>query len=146
MATALQLPEGFFDSYFTNPILTLRPIHYTAEQSDPSGGVFGAGAHTDWGFLTLLDTNETPGLQINYKGRWVPVPCNVKDAFVVNLGDLMERWSNGVFKSTLHRVVNATPGKERYSCAFFVSPDYDAEVGRPASVEIGVVDIQGGHC
>ena len=57
-----------------------------------------------------------------------PVP----DAFVVNIGDLLEQWTNGVFKSTRHRVVNLVPGRERYSCAFFTSPDYDAVVRTPA--------------
>lgn len=122
---ALELPEGYLDPFFVDPILTLRPIHYTAEVSDVQDGVFGAGAHTDWGFITFVETNNTPGLEVFYKDRWIPVPC-LPNTFVVNIGDLLQRWSNGVFKSTLHRVVNKTPGLERYSCAYFVSPKYDA--------------------
>ena len=60
-------------------------------------------------------------------GTWVDV-SPVPDALVVNIGDLLEQWTNGVFKSTRHRVVNLVPGRERYSCAFFTSPDYDTVV------------------
>ena len=60
-------------------------------------------------------------------GAWVDVPP-VPGAFVVNIGDLLEQWTNGVFKSTRHRVVNQVAGRERYSCAFFTSPNYDAVV------------------
>ena len=68
MAEALHLPEHYFQDKFRNPLLTLRPIHYTAEESKPDEGVLGAGAHTDWGFLTYLITDTTPGLQLQYKG------------------------------------------------------------------------------
>lgn len=56
-------------------------------------------------------------------------------------GDLFERWTNGVFKSTLHRVVNATPGKERYSCAYFVAPNYDAEVRNPTDPSAHLIPL-----
>ncbi|KAK9800874.1 hypothetical protein WJX73_003920 [Symbiochloris irregularis] len=127
IAEALHLPREYFLERFTNPLMTLRPIHYTAEESKPDQGVLGAGAHTDWGFLTYLVTDTTPGLQIWHQGAWVDVPP-IPGAFVCNIGDLLQQWTNGTFKSTLHRVVNLVPGRERYSCAFFTSPDYDAVV------------------
>lgn len=68
IAEALHLPHGYFVERFTNPLMTLRPIHYTAEESRPDQGVLGAGAHTDWGFFTYLVTDTTPGLQIWFKG------------------------------------------------------------------------------
>ncbi|KAK9830405.1 hypothetical protein WJX72_011582 [[Myrmecia] bisecta] len=126
LALALHLPDTWFDDKFDHPFLTCRPIHYAEQASNPASGVFGAGAHTDWGFTTLLITDGTPGLQLNYKGEWLDVPP-VDDAIVVNLGDLLQRWTNDQFKSTLHRVVTRS-SKERYSCAFFVSPNVNALV------------------
>ncbi|KAM4131398.1 hypothetical protein ACJW30_01G173000 [Castanea mollissima] len=98
--------------------------------SDPSKGIFGAGAHSDYGLITLLATDGIPGLQI-CKDRdakpqiWEDVPP-LKGAFIVNLGDMLERWSNCVFKSTLHRVL--VNGQERYSMAYFVEPSHDCLV------------------
>lgn len=126
LALALDLPADYFDSKFDRAVMTLRPIHYTAEGSDPERGLFAAGAHTDWGHLTFLVTDGTPGLQIDYQGSWVDVP-HVPGCFICNLGDLTERWTNGRYKSTRHRVIN-TAKTERFSCACFTSPNYDTKV------------------
>jgi isopenicillin N synthase-like dioxygenase len=125
MARALDLSPNHFDDYFKLPITTLRPLRYLPVKSNESQGRHAAGAHTDWGILTLLWTTS-PGLQIFYKGEWSDVP-HVPDAFVVNLGDMLERWTAGRFASTVHRVVNPS-GKERLSVAFFLEPDFDALV------------------
>ena len=125
MAAALNLPPDHFAPYFKDPIMTLRPLRYLPVVSQETEGKFAAGAHTDWGFLTLLWTTS-PGLQIFYKGEWMDVP-QVPGAFVVNLGDMLERWTAGKFSSTIHRVVNPS-GNERLSCAFFFEPDFDALV------------------
>lgn len=69
MAQALQLPDDYFQERFKNPLLILRPIHYTAEESLPDQGILGAGAHTDWTFLTYVVTDGTPGLQMHYQGE-----------------------------------------------------------------------------
>ncbi|GAB9477298.1 Gibberellin 2-beta-dioxygenase [Globisporangium polare] len=114
--------EGMFD----RPMAALRLLRYGAVKSDVQSGVFGAGAHTDYGLITLLSTDENPGLQIFHKGEWVDVPPR-NDAFIVNIGDMGERWTNGVFQSTRHRVVNLT-GKERYSVPFFYEPNYSCTV------------------
>lgn len=79
------------------------------------------GAHSDYGLVTFLATDEEPGLELELGGQWVEVP-KVLDSFVVNLGDMLERYSNGKFKSTKHRVVNKT-GRERYSIPFFYEPN-----------------------
>jgi isopenicillin N synthase-like dioxygenase len=79
--------------------------------SNPTNGVFGAGAHTDYGMLTVLATDEVPGLQIYQGGHWVDV-LPIPGTFIINLGDMLERWTNKEFKSTLHRVINHT-GQER---------------------------------
>lgn len=125
VAEALQLSPEHFEQYFQHPLHQLRPLHYTATASNPDKGIFGFGAHSDWGFLTFLVTDDTPGLQIEYKGAWVDV-APVPDSIIVNVGDMLQFWSNDLFKSTRHRVVK--PGKERYSCAFFVSADHDAQI------------------
>lgn len=126
IAIALQLPTDFFDMYFDKPMASLRPLHYSAQVSLPDEGVYGAGAHTDYGVLTVLATDNNPGLQIYTEGKWAHVKP-VPGTFVINLGDMLERWTNGYFRSTLHRVVNNV-GKERYSTAFFYDPNFTARV------------------
>ncbi|XP_027358097.1 2-oxoglutarate-Fe(II) type oxidoreductase hxnY-like isoform X4 [Abrus precatorius] len=132
IALALGLDAKFFDQpkMLGEPIATLRLLHYGVQISDPSKGLYGAGAHTDFGLITLLATDEVSGLQI-CKDRdakpqiWEDV-APLRGAFIVNLGDMLERWSNCVFKSTLHRVLGN--GQERYSIAYFLEPSYDCLV------------------
>ena len=117
-----------FDEYFTEPSTFIRLLHYSAEESAPSEGVYACGAHSDYGMLTLLLTDDNPGLQIQTKdGTWVDVPPK-KGAFVVNIGDMFERWTNGLFKSTVHRVITPKDANERYSVPFFFEPNFDALV------------------
>ncbi|GMY36159.1 2-oxoglutarate-Fe(II) type oxidoreductase hxnY [Fagus crenata] len=104
IALALDLKVDFFDQteMFGEPIATLRLLHYEGKVSDPSKGIYGAGAHSDWGLITLLATDDVVGLQIckdkDAKPQiWEYVPP-LKGAFIVNLGDMLERWSNGLFK------------------------------------------------
>ncbi len=127
LASSLNLPPNFFDSDFTKPMATLRLLHYNDQTSDPNRGVFAAGAHSDYGMITLLLTDHVPGLQIkSHDNVWTPVPPR-KGAFIVNLGDMLERWTNDRYRSTVHRVVNAT-GEERYSIPFFYEPNFDCVV------------------
>lgn len=127
LALAIGLDEHFFDDAFANPITTLRPLHYAKETSKPDDGVFACGAHSDYGMLTLLLTDENSGLQIfNKDGEWIDVPAR-PTAFIVNLGDMLERWTNGLFCSTLHRVVT-NGSAERYSLPCFYDPHFDTEV------------------
>lgn len=125
-ALALQLRPDFFDDKFDKPITMLRPLHYSADKSRPENGVLGAGAHTDYGMLTILATDDVPGLQIMLSGEWTNV-LPKQGNFIINIGDMLERWTNGMFKSTLHRVVNWT-GQERYSIPFFIEPNFDCVV------------------
>ncbi|DBA70484.1 TPA: hypothetical protein ACH3X2_011889 [Trebouxia sp. C0005] len=90
IAMALRLPSNFFDLYFHKPIGTLRPLHYNAQMSLPDEGIYGAGAHTDWGVLTILATDENPGLQVFSGGKWAHVKP-VPGTFIINLGDMLER-------------------------------------------------------
>lgn len=132
IARALELNFDYFDhpEMLGKPIATLRLLHYEDRASEPDKGIFGAGAHSDFGLITLLATDDIVGLQI-CKNRdakpqvWEYVQP-LKGAFIVNLGDMLERWSNGIFRSTLHRVLGN--GQERYSIAYFVEPNHDCIV------------------
>lgn len=126
LALALGLEPSWFDDSFRQPIALLRPLHYSGRPSEPDNGIFGCGAHSDWGMLTILATDGSPGLQIHTHGVWEDVPC-VPGTFIINLGDMLERWTNGRFKSTVHRVVTKT-AKDRYSCAFFWEPTFTTRV------------------
>lgn len=125
IALDLGLEETYFQSLLDDPIAILRLLRYP-----PSRGVdgdIGAGAHSDYGSITLLMTDGTAGLQVKPRGsdEWMDVP-HVENAFVVNLGDLLMRWTNDVYVSTPHRVI--PPANERYSVAFFFQPNPDVVV------------------
>ncbi len=122
-ALALSLPEDFFAPWLDITMTTLGPLHYPPQRGHVSAAQIGAGAHTDFGCLTLLHQDASGGLQVCRRdGLWIEAPP-VPGSFVVNIGDMMERWTNGVFRSTLHRVVNVS-GRERYSLPFFFDPDF----------------------
>jgi isopenicillin N synthase-like dioxygenase len=120
----LGVETGYFAEKFDRPMATLRLLRYPAAGGD---GRIGAGAHTDYGNLTLLATDEVSGLEVRTRsGEWIEAPP-MAGAFVVNIGDCLMRWTNDVYVSTPHRVVNRS-GRERYSIAFFFDPNPDAEV------------------
>ena len=132
-ALALDLPERFFVDKIQRHVSTMRLNFYPAQPVTPLPGQIRAGAHSDYGAFTILRTEAAPGgLQVIRRGgSWIDVP-NVADGFVVNIGDLLMRWTNDRWVSTLHRVVN--PPEElrsnatRMSVAFFQVPNYDVEV------------------
>ncbi len=133
-AAALKLPENHFDAYINQPISALRALNYPHQEGDiAKPGQLRAGAHTDYGSLTiLLPQPGTAGLQIfSPSGEWVDVPP-IDNAFVINIGDLMARWTNDRWVSTLHRVINPTTGAQktnrRQSLAFFHQPNWFAEI------------------
>ena len=132
-ALALGLPEGFFDTKIDKHISRLRVRNYPAQSVAPAPGQIRAGAHSDYGSLTLLATEDKPGgLQVcNAAGKWVDVPI-VDDCLIVNIGDLLARWTNDTWVSTLHRVVNPPAGagaeSRRQSLVFFHNPNYDAVI------------------
>ncbi len=143
-AAALELPERFFEDKTDKPISRLRPRHSPKPAKPPLTGQLLAGAHTDYGSLTILRPDDAlGGLQVNSRsGRWRAVP-RVEDALIVNTGDLMARWTNDRWVSTLHRVVDPPrpAGRGRLTIPFFHYPNYDARVeclstcrepGRPA--------------
>lgn len=126
VAISLDQPPDWFRPYFGHPAATLRIIKYPPHPSDAKFNQIGAGAHTDWGGITLLAQDQAGGLEVrNAAGQWIeatPIP----GTFVVNVGDLLARWTNGVYMSNLHRVKNNISGGDRYSVPFFYTPNYDA--------------------
>ena len=129
MALSLQLPEDYFDHMHDSPMVTLRFLRYPPQPFDADDKIFGAGAHTDWGAITILAQDAYGGLEVSMPdGNWVaarPIPGTL----VVNLGDMIPRWTNGQYHSNPHRVRNAFSGvKLRHSIPFFYNPDYEALV------------------
>lgn len=124
IALYLKLPEIYFDKYAINGNSILRPIHYPPITSEPKSAVR-AGAHEDINLITLLIGASADGLEIlNKKGEWIAVTV-LEDSIVVNVGDMLQNLTNGVLKSTTHRVVNPPKenwGNSRYSFPFFLHP------------------------
>jgi isopenicillin N synthase-like dioxygenase len=126
-ARDLSLDPAFFADRFRKPMATLRLLHYPPSDAPLAEGQLGAGAHTDYGNVTLLATDAVGGLVVRDRdGRWRDAPV-IADAFVCNIGDCLMRWTNDIYVSTPHKVVSP-PGRDRFSVAFFLDPDPDAIV------------------
>jgi isopenicillin N synthase-like dioxygenase len=128
LAAGLSLPAQFFVQRHRGENVTLRFLHYPANLPVKSGVQLGAGAHTDYGSITLLFQDEVGGLEVRgVDGRWRYAPP-IEDYALINTGDLMEHWTNGRFRSTLHRVRPVSGARDRYSIALFVDPDAAVDV------------------
>ncbi len=126
-AIALEAPRTYFRDLYKRPLVRTRLLHYPPQPEGSGEDQFGAAPHTDWGCMTLLWQDQVGGLQVrNRAGQWIDAPY-IEGTFVVNIGDMLERWSNDLFVSTPHRVVNAS-GRERYSIPMFYDPDFDTAV------------------
>ncbi|GMI76402.1 hypothetical protein HRI_001309500 [Hibiscus trionum] len=133
IALSLKLDEDFFEKIgaLNEPLSIIGLLHYPGDHLDSSGEeIYGASAHSDYGMITLLATDGVPGLQICREKSeqpqvWEDVP-SLSGAFIVNIGDMMERWTNCMFRSVLHRVL--PPEQERYSVAFFANPGKDCVI------------------
>ena len=139
------MPETFFADKIDRHISRLRVRNYPAPTTLPPPNQLRAGAHADYGSLTILRTEDRPGgLQVlNRAGTWFDVPV-APDSFIVNIGELMARWTNERWKATLHRVVNPPPEQapmsRRRSLVFFHNPNHDAPVAAlPGTVPDGGV-------
>lgn len=142
-ALALGLPEYFFADKIDRHISRLRVRNYPSPLEPPKPGQLRAGAHCDYGSLTILRAENKPGgLQVmNSAGHWVDVPI-APDSYIINIGELMARWTNGRWKANLHRVVNPpadqAAASRRLSLVFFHNPNYDASVkALPGTVAAG---------
>jgi isopenicillin N synthase-like dioxygenase len=132
-AIALDLPEGFFADRLDRHSCQLRLLHYPAPEGELQPGQLRCGVHSDLGLTTILRNEAAPGgLEVRTPaGEWVAAPA-IPDTFIVNLGDLMMRWSNDRWRSTAHRVAvppaDRRAQSRRLSIGFFVVPEYDAMV------------------
>ena len=132
-ALALNLPEDWFDSKLDKHMSVMAVTNYPDQESEPTENQLRCGAHTDYGALTIVKSEDKPGgLEVMGKdGRWLAVPM-VPGTFIINLGDLMARWSNDRWVSNLHRVANPprdkAVGSRRQSLIYFFHPNYDAEI------------------
>lgn len=127
-AAALELPEDAFDAAVAEPISALRALNYPATGDVPEADQQRAGAHTDYGTLTiLLPQAGRGGLQVQQGGAWIDVIAP-EGAFVINIGDLMARWTADRWVSTLHRVVAVPHQPARKSLAYFHQPGWDVEI------------------
>jgi len=131
---ALDLEPGYFTKKYTKPLSRTRVCRYPPGNENFDIAHIGLGAHTDYECFTTVWQNDVPGLQmLTQDGDWLELPA-IPGTFAVNLGDLMQQWTNDYFVSTAHRVVNTTP-EERFSLVQFFGVDYDVLVeGLPGCV------------
>jgi len=126
-AVSIGVAADTFIRRFDRPISRGSLVYYPPQDASLGRAQFGVAPHTDYGCLTFVYQDDVGGLQVmGADGQWLtahPIP----GTFVVNVGDLLARWTNDRFKSTPHRVVNSS-GRERYSMAMFVDPNHDAPI------------------
>jgi isopenicillin N synthase-like dioxygenase len=126
-AISLGLPAEHFRRHFTKPLMTAGLFHYPPQPADTPDNLMGVVPHTDYGMLTILAQDPIGGLEIRKRdGEWIAAPY-IDGTLIINLGDLMQRWTNEVYASNQHRVINRS-GHERYSVATFFDLDYDTPV------------------
>jgi isopenicillin N synthase-like dioxygenase len=132
-AVALDIDERFFDDKIDRHFSTLPVNHYPEPDGEPLPNQIRAGEHTDFGSLTILAVSERAGgLQVKLRdGSWVDVTAE-PDEFIINIADMMQRWTNDRWLSNVHRVVNppadARSGSRRMSFGYFLHPNYDAQI------------------
>jgi len=124
LALSLDLEESYFADRCTGEPLTLFRIFNYPPPADST--LWGVGEHTDYGLLTILLQDDAGGLEVKSKSRWVPAPP-VPGSFVCNIGDMLDRMTGGLFRSTPHRVRNPAP-RDRLSLPFFFDPNFFARV------------------
>jgi isopenicillin N synthase-like dioxygenase len=126
-AAALDMPPDYFAPFFTNEAhANLRFLHYPPQDANEEN-LFGQAPHTDNSFMTALARTDVPGLAVRLpSGEWFPPPI-IPGTFLINLGNIMRRWSNDRFLSTPHGVLNDS-GTDRYSIAYFHSPNPDSTI------------------
>ena len=128
MALSLGLEPGYFrERYMADPLTLFRIFHYPPVTPKPEADEqWGVGEHTDYGVLTILKQDDVGGLQVKTGSRWIDAPP-VPNSFVCNIGDMLDRLTRGLYKSTPHRVQNVS-GRSRLSFPFFFDPGFDAHV------------------
>ena len=124
---SLRITDHSILEAFNTPTTWLRLLHYPAQSPQTPDDLYGSAPHKDFGCLTLLAQDDIGGLQVQTPaGQWIDAPP-IKDSFVVNVGDMLNRMSNGQLLSTPHRVINTT-GNERFSVPFFFDPHVSTQI------------------
>lgn len=127
MAIALGLAPDWFAPHFARPTTFLRLLHYPPQPADSPEDAFGSAPHTDYGFLTVLAQDDAGGLEVRRAdGTWLAAPP-IPGTWVVNVADMLSRWTNRRWQSTPHRVRNLSGG-DRYSCPYFFDMDTECVV------------------
>ncbi|MEE4187505.1 MAG: 2-oxoglutarate and iron-dependent oxygenase domain-containing protein [Roseobacter sp.] len=140
VAKAMAVPSNYFDDAFEAPMALLRGNFYPARPAWATARDFGIATHTDYGCLTLLATDGSPGLEVRKRGGgWIPVTAPPGE-FVINFGEMMEIWSKGVVKATPHRVIGTDD--ERLSVPLFFNPSVDTNI---APIGSGETILAGDH-
>lgn len=127
MALSLGLEETHFDDSIRWPLAQIRLNHYPPQTENLDGSVMGIDEHSDYGCVTILAQDDVGGLEVkNAAGEWIQAPP-IPGTFIINLGQQMQRWTNDLFKATMHRAMNLS-GRERYSIPFFFDANWDARI------------------
>lgn len=127
ISLSLGLADDYFACHFTaNPLILFRIFHYPPTTLANSSESWGVGEHTDYGLLTILKQDQVGGLQVKAKQGWIDAPP-VENSFVCNIGDMLDRITEGLYRSTPHRVLNRS-GISRYSYPFFFDPNFNANI------------------
>lgn len=128
--------DHFYQKYTQDPLILFRIFHYPAQ--DIAQSQWGVGEHTDYGLLTILLQDEVGGLQVKSRGQWIdaaPIP----NTFICNIGDMLDRMTGGLYRSTPHRVLNQS-GKSRFSFPLFFDPGFHAQVHKIENIESPEID------
>ena len=127
LALSLDLAVSYFaDRYTADPLILFRIFNYPSRPA-PADVRWGVGEHSDYGLLTILWQDDVGGLQVKTPDGWVAAPP-LPDSFVCNIGDMLDRMTGGLYRSTPHRVVLNTSGRDRLSLPFFFDPHFEARV------------------
>ncbi|HKT86368.1 MAG TPA: 2-oxoglutarate and iron-dependent oxygenase domain-containing protein [Novosphingobium sp.] len=128
LALSLDLPEDYFADGLKEPLFNSRLLRYAPQPENAAFNQIGAGAHTDWGMITILLQDDIGGLEVeNAAGEWISAPP-IPGTFVINLGEMVRVLTNGLYHANMHRVLNNHSGKDRFSVPTFFDPNYFYEV------------------
>ena len=134
IARSLGADADRFSRAFDTPMALLRGNYYPERPAWAGDNDFGIATHTDYGCLTLLATDGSPGLEVRQRGGgWIPL-CAPPGEFIINFGEMLEMWTNGRVKATPHRVVGTDA--ERISVPLFFNPNHDANVAPLGSGDV----------
>jgi isopenicillin N synthase-like dioxygenase len=124
IALSLDLSEDYFAEGLKEPLFNSRLLRYAPQPSDAAFNQIGAGAHIDWGMITILLQDDVGGLEVaNAAGEWIAAPP-IPGTFIINLGEMVRVLTNGLYHANMHRVLNNDSGRDRFSVPTFFDPNY----------------------